>query len=129
MKNLMTLIVMLSVIGCTSHKNVNLTGVIAYKEMLLRNRANIVKLSIGMTKAEVLETMGIFQAKTRNEDVPNPLKSEMHTKDDDTYEILFYMTRKYPPFIPIHDSQATPVVLKNGKVIGWGWDVAREVGK
>jgi hypothetical protein len=39
------------------------------------------------------------------------------------------MTEKYLPFTRISESQATPVVLKNGKVIGWGWDTANSVLK
>jgi hypothetical protein len=53
----------------------------------------------------------------------------MITRGPDNFEILFYMTEKYPPFTRIRDSQATPVVLKNGKVIGWGWDTVNSVPK
>ena len=98
-----------------------------YEVMLTRNRGSLIKLSLGMDKAQVMNTMGTFQGKDGDVIVPNPSKSEMMTKGTDTFELLFYMTEHYPPFNHIRDSQATPVVLKNGKVTGWGWGMANEV--
>jgi hypothetical protein len=67
-----------------------------------------------------METMGTFQSKTANSVVPNPYISEPILVSGKTYEVLWYLTRKYPPFTPIKKSQATPVVFKDGKVMGWG---------
>jgi hypothetical protein len=116
--------------GCQSQQGVkpaNYSELVEYSEMLSRNRSNLIKLSLGMNKSQVIETMGIFEGKTRNGNVPNPSKSEMIARGSDNFEILFYMTEKYPPFTPIKDSQATPVVLKNNLVIGWGWQFTNTV--
>lgn len=93
---------------------------VAYKTMLSRNLANLNKLSAGMTKAEVVDTMETFHAKTPDSLVPNPYETEAFAVGATQYEVLYYMTRKYPPFTPIKRSQATPVVLKEGRVAGWG---------
>jgi hypothetical protein len=72
-----------------------------------------------MTKAEVVATMGSFVARTRDSLIPNPYKIEPFSVGKKQYEVLYYLTRKYPPFTSIKLSQATPVVLEDGKLIGW----------
>ena len=93
---------------------------VSYKTLLSRNLTNLNKLSIGMTKQQLTELMGTFQSKTSNSVVPNPYVIEPILISGKTYEVLWYLTKKYPPFTPVKKSQATPVVLKDGKVIGWG---------
>ena len=132
-KTVALVVLSLFVLGCheiRDQANGSQTGgteTVDYEVMLGRNRASLIKLSLGMDKAQVMNAMGTFQAKTNDGNVPNPAKSEMSTKGSDTYEILYYMTENYPPFTRIKNSQATPVVLKNGKVSGWGWSMANEV--
>lgn len=93
---------------------------VSYKTLISRNLTNLNKQSIGMTKQQVLDTMGMFQAKTPDSMVPNPYITEPILISGETYEVLWYLTKRYPPFTRIKKSQATPVVLKDGKVIGWG---------
>ncbi len=93
---------------------------VSYRTLLSRNLTNLNKLSMGMTKQQVMDLMGTFQSRTSNSTVPNPYVSEPILVSGKTYEVLWYLTKKYPPFTPIKKSQATPVVLKDGKVIGWG---------
>lgn len=93
---------------------------VSYSTLLSRNLTNLNKLSIGMTKQQAVDLMGTFQSRTANSVVPNPYMSEPILVSGKTYEVLWYLTRKYPPFTPIKKSQATPVVFKDGKVIGWG---------
>lgn len=93
---------------------------VSYKTLLSRNLTNLNKLSIGMTKQQVMELMGTFQSKTSNSAVPNPYITEQMLISGKHHEVLWYLTKKYPPFTPIKKSQATPVMLKDGKVIGWG---------
>lgn len=128
--NILIVIFPILFMGCQSQggtKNSGLPELVEYGEMLARNRSNLIKLSLGMDKSQVLKTMGTFDGDTNNGRVPNPAKSEMIIRDNDKFEILLYMTEKYPPFTAIRDSQATPVVLKNNQVIGWGWQVANTV--
>ena len=93
---------------------------VSYKTLLSRNLTNLNKLSIGMTKQQVTELMGTFQSKTSNSVVPNPYITEPMLISGKDHEVLWYLTKKYPPFTPVKKSQATPVVLKDGRVIGWG---------
>jgi hypothetical protein len=92
---------------------------VSYRTLLSRNVSNLNKLSLGMTKPQVVETMGNIAASTSNSVVPNPYKTEPFLVGKTQYEALYYMTRKYPPFTSIKLTQATPVVLREGKVIGW----------
>lgn len=96
---------------------------VSYRTLISRNVVNLNKLALGMTKEEAMDTMGRFVASTRNGVVPNPYKTEPFSKDGKQYEALYYMTRKYPPFTSIKLSQATPVVLEDGRVIGWSLSV------
>ena len=93
---------------------------VSYKTLLSRNLINLNKLSVGMTKQQVTELMGTFQSKTSNSVVPNPYITEPILISGKHHEVLWYLTKKYPPFTPVKKSQATPVVFKDGKVIGWG---------
>ena len=70
--------------------------------------------------------MGSFSAETRDALVPNPYTIEPFTVGKSQYETLYYLTHKYPAFTPIKISQATPVVLKDGRVIGWGLGTLQE---
>lgn len=94
---------------------------VPYRTLISRNLININKLSLGMTRKEVEHIMGSMQASTHDSVVANPYKVEPMRVGESQYEVLYYLTRKYPPFTPIKDSQATPVILKDGRVVGWGW--------
>lgn len=99
---------------------------VSYRTLISRNVVNLNKLSLGMTKDEAMDTMGRFVAPTRNSVVPNPYRTEPFSTDGKQYEALYYMTRKYPPFTSIKLSQATPVVIEDGRVIGWSLSVLEE---
>ncbi len=97
--------------------------VVKLGELVSSNVANLSKLSVGMSKADVIKTMGSNNADTKDGLAPNPWTTETFTgKDGGKYEVLFYITRKNPPFTPIGKFLTTPVVFKNGKVTGWGND-------
>ena len=96
------------------------TEEVPYKTLLSRNLANLNKLSVGMSKSEVMSIMGSFSAETRDALVPNPYTIEPFTVGKSQYETLYYLIHKYPMFTPIKISQATPVVLRDGRVVGWG---------
>jgi len=84
------------------------------------------RMSLGMTKSEVIALMGTATAKTNDGVVNNPWTAESFTdKGGAQYEVLFYVTRKNQPFTPIRKSLTTPIVLKDGKVIGWGDDALK----
>ena len=93
------------------------------------NSQNILKISIGMTKAEVMKIMGEKTARVsfgKNEvAVTNPYKRELIQTAKGMCEVLYYYTHQNQgdwPFkrFKIIDSELTPVVLQDGKVTGWG---------
>jgi hypothetical protein len=54
--------------------------------------------------------------------ITNPYRVEtMKGKDDQLYEILFYYTDIKKRDDAITDDELTPIVLKDGKVVGYGW--------
>ena len=119
LKVILVLLVAISAVSCVAQVSDDGTEMVSYKTLLSRNLVNLNKLSVGMTKEQVMRIMGNFASKTGNSHIPNPYKTEPFIVGKTQYEALYYMTRKYPPFTSIKLSQATPVVLKEGKVIGW----------
>jgi hypothetical protein len=93
---------------------------ISYKHLLARNAENISQLAEGMSKEKVVELMKSYTVNVHGTLLTNPFKTDVSQRGSDTYEVLYYLVRRYPPFTPVRESQATPVVLKNGVVIGWG---------
>ena len=96
----------------------------------MENRQKLVRLSIGMTKAEVLDVMGTktmvlkstADLETEVSRINNPYRVES-AKDtlSQTYEILFYYTDMKKTDGVITDDELTPLVIKDEKLIGWGW--------
>ncbi|MES1195840.1 MAG: hypothetical protein ABUL58_02745, partial [Steroidobacter sp.] len=64
---------------------------ISYKKLVTRNNEALTRLSVGMTKTEVIQVMGDYVARTHNGVVNNPLRVESLTKSNDIYEKLFYL--------------------------------------
>ncbi len=93
---------------------------VSYKEFLSNNLSRLNRLTVGMTRDEVLATMGNLETSTRDSSIPNPYRTESFAVGGSQYEVLHYLTRKHPPFTPIKPSQATPVVLRDGVLVGWG---------
>jgi len=119
LKAVLVLCVAMLTISCATLSNDDSTEMVSYSTLLSRNLSNLNKLSVGMTKTQVMQIMGNFASRTSDSLVPNPYKTEPFLVGKTQYEALYYMTRKYPPFTSIKLSQATPVVLKEGQVIGW----------
>lgn len=93
---------------------------VPYEDFLAQNNASITHLRIGMTRGEVVALMKSSTTEVRDGPLSNPYRTESFQRGADIYEVLYYLTRRHPPFTPIRDWQATPVVLKNGTVVGWG---------
>lgn len=96
---------------------------VSYKTMIHRNAANVVKINKGMTKDEVVQIMGNFQSKVRSGPITNPWKIELHGN----LEIFHYITAGHPPFMPIMANQATPIMLRNGVVMGMGRGMLEDI--
>ncbi len=94
---------------------------VSLAELVAANQARLAQLKVGLTEDSVMAAMGTEVAKTPEGIVNNPWARESFTdKDDAEYELLYYLTTENQAFMPIRKALATPVVLKNGLVVGWG---------
>ena len=82
-------------------------------------------MAIGMPKQDVLNTMGtgtvdaIYPGGSSTV-VTNPYRTEiMKNEKGENLEVLFYYTDE-KGLTQITDNELTPIVLKDGKVEGWG---------
>lgn len=89
---------------------------VAYKSLIAQNSQDVMKIKLGMNKDEALSVMKNIYAEVNNGPVFNPWKIESF----DNKEIYFYITSHHPPFTPIRERQATPIVFENGQVAGIG---------
>ena len=112
MKQILLMIAVVALVGCA----------VPMKGTVKNNNANMAKLSVRMTKAQVLETMG-----------PAGKTEGYATKSGGFMEFLFYRTQvadigvdtiiaTVPTEIAgsVTDKHWTPVCIIDGKVKGWG---------
>ncbi|MCX8011830.1 MAG: DUF3192 domain-containing protein [Desulfobacterota bacterium] len=108
------LLSLLLVWGCSS----------SLEQLRTRNRENLLRLSLGMSKFDVLQIMGTETV----ESVNNPYRVETPKgKNGELYEVLFYHTDKKNKSDLISDSELTPIVFKDNSLIGWGWAFLSEI--
>jgi hypothetical protein len=115
-----------------------------------RNRENLDKLRVGMTRDEVIDLMGIGEehqlvgSETQGpigtgrdtmgvmsvriptgNNAPvlyNPQRSEIYQgADGSTWEVLFYYTHVVRDDGLVTDDELTPLVLRDETLTGWGW--------
>lgn len=101
-----------------------LNGCMSPANLRKENAASIIKLSIDMTKKQVLEIMGNKSASQDQITITNPYKIDMKYRTGVTYEILYFYTQKNrvsPPFaFSVKEDDLTPVFFVNDKLVGWG---------
>jgi hypothetical protein len=99
------------------------------------NRGQLLQLRPGMTRADVLQSMGIelaerYSSRDRGFDtvvdedalIPNPYRTaQIRTDDGSDVELLFYYTGTNIRDEAVSDDDLTPLVLENGLLVGWGW--------
>ena len=98
MKQILVMMMMAVLAGCTAP----IIGTVK------NNNANMAKLSVGMTKAQVVETMG-----------PAGQTAAYETKSGGVMEFLFYRTQIDYDF-NLQDKHWTPICILDGKLKGWG---------
>ena len=100
-----------------------LSGCLSMESIRTKNRENLNGLSMGMTKQEVLTKMGTLTIRADDgSKVSNPWRTEiLKGNDKEYYEVLFYYTDTKKADGAITDDELTPLVLKENKLIGWGW--------
>lgn len=72
------------------------------------NRKHIAKLEQEMSYESVVRKMGVADF------------NEMHQRDDGTYRVLFYRTQRTKDDGVTTKDECTPLVFRNGSLIGWG---------
>lgn len=98
----------------------------------VQNRMNLLKLTPGMTRDEVFNVMGTGEKKVccPLHTVTNPHRTESYEAKGSRFEVLYYVTDKKTdsrndPYSQnadvVQDDELLPIVLKDGKVAGWGW--------
>jgi hypothetical protein len=111
---------LVSLTACATGKNLG--------HQVAANREGLAKLTVGMSKAQVVDTMGDLKVETKDGFVKNPFTTETVTgRDGARYEVLYYVTRINPPFTPIGKFLTTPVILKGGKYVGQGFDTLEKI--
>lgn len=108
MKALKILLIFVLIIGCASPAEFVRT----------KNRENLLRLTAGMNKFEVLQIMGTQTF----ENINNPYKVETpRGANGHVYEVLFYHTELRNQDDLIADDELTPIVFLDNQLIGWGW--------
>jgi hypothetical protein len=126
MRKIILLLAIPLLCACSEAKETRTYGTLA--EMAASNQMHLAMLSPGMSREEVFSVMGQQVANTRDGVVNNPWTIESFLgKDGAQYEILYYVTRKNQLFTPVRATLTTPVVLKDGKVLGWGERALQDV--
>jgi len=121
--------------GCTSysHKVASMKDPngawITMKDTATMAQINMNRVERGMTKAAVLEIMGTkthygVRPYHRTTVVPHPYKREFVNYNGIEYEVLYYYT-----YYVRGDKALTPIVLKDDKVVGWGWTYFRSLDR
>lgn len=107
MKRIILLLgVVLLIIGCG----------VAYDQIRKENRENLVKIEKGMTTSQVQQVMG----EKSFGNISNPYKREIiRDRQGEEYEILYYYTEHIGS--KNWEEGMTPIILKDGKVVGIGW--------
>jgi hypothetical protein len=131
MKTLMILFVALALNGCAAFF-IDGSG-----QMRSQNKQRLTTLKLGSTRDEVMRLMGTESATSchhitcvASETLPNPYRVSMLQADGKTYEILYYYTDVKQMDGAITDDELTPLVLEDGKLIGWGQElVSSKVNK
>lgn len=85
------------------------------------NRQNLLQLSTGASKADVLRIMGTDTISAEGSVITNPYRSELYRSEARTVELMLYYTDIKKADGAITDDELTPIVLIDGRVDGWGW--------
>jgi len=126
MRYLMTILVACMVLsGCATTKQTQFVkpekkGI----ELRANNLENIAKLSIGMTKEDVLNVMGTETIRDdyRKRIYPNPWKTEtVLDENKNIHLVIFYYTDVKNSDGQITDDELTPLVFHEDILKGWGW--------
>jgi hypothetical protein len=75
------------------------------------------KISLGMSKSEVIELLQPTQARLKNTDIKQP---DMYKKDGTLVEILYFRSGWQPDGLTT-DDEFTPYLFNDGELVAVGW--------
>jgi len=104
-----------------------LSGCSGLSQVRADNREKLNDLSAGMSKQEVLDTMGTERIEAQGSVITNPYRTEMHRSHGHTIELLLYYTDIQKQDGAITDNELTPLVVIDGELDGWGWSHWKDV--
>jgi len=121
------------------------------------NRSNLQRLSVGMSRSEVLsimgtgslehpagsegsgvvrterDTLGVAQVQiplgARAPALYNPMRTATYGSVGDTWEVLYYYVRMVEADDRVTEDELEPVVLRDGHVSGMGWTYWRATAR
>lgn len=100
-----------------------LSACASFSKITAENRTRLNRLSVGMTKEQVLQIMGTETIETGSSPavVTNPHRSEtLKSESGKLIEVLFYYTDVKAQDGVITDDELTPIVIEDRKLVGWG---------
>ena len=100
------------------------------------NKKNIAQLAVGVPRPQVEKLMGDATAggklgdmvfgRLQHFEVKNPMRVEQVSGPDGAvYDVLFYYTDLKTRDDKITDDELTPIVFRDGKVLGVGYEVLK----
>lgn len=94
-----------------------------YHRAVATNSQKMGTVRVGMSRSEVESAMGRGPVVDyKKVQLRNPWRTDSYEKDGNKYEVLYYVTSGETwSKAQSEEGTLTPVVLKNGKVIGTGW--------
>jgi len=98
-----------------------LSGCSGLSEVRAGNREKLSDLSVGMSRQEILHTMGTETLEAQGSVITNPYRTEMHRAHGHAIELLLYYTDIQKADGAITDNELTPLVVIDGQLDGWGW--------
>lgn len=97
---------------------------------------DVAKVSVGMTKEEVLTALGsrvVVGYEKMDSDasepvaVENPYRARTLTGGQVTFDVEYYFTHIQRPDDVIAENELTPLVYENGKLSGTGWQYLQDL--
>ena len=96
---------------------------VSLAELISGNSQRIQQVKKGMPRAEVVQVMKDYEARIPGSTVGNPYKTRTFQQGNASYEILYYITEQKAG----KDALTTPVIVKDGVVVGMGLDALRAI--
>jgi len=108
---IIAIVMSICLVGCSSMDSIR-----------TQNRQNMVGLSTGMSKQDVLAVMGTNTIRSAEGGlINNPYRTHIYRSPRHEFELLLYYTDENGHDDVITDEALTPLVIMDGKLDGWGW--------